>query len=606
MNKVKIAILLSIALFASKNAFPMNWDFSDSNNQSKNQSLDERLYYAVVYQDSIKTFQLLKKGANPNYIDKFGNSLLYNAASIKDVEIVRLLLKYGADPNKANIKGETPLSMAISYGYSEIANVILEHIEKTKKQEKKNDGQNSQSSVINPFEEFDYVSGSNNLEQNQDSNMPELEDVTIEDMIDYEGINVSPSAPYYDGSSVNNGGNRNRPKRNNVYTVKNDDCIKKLGFNPFKYKLGGYQPQKEDKVSEIVKLIEDCCLVDDQLEGMGYKKDDIEKARTKIIRLQATLMSSYKRFNQQNQPKQQNQITQVPKLILRDAKRNAPKNYKPKIQVTQQQSSSIFENEPKEAIKKDKKRLRKEKRRPKPKKIYPLHNAVKCGEFDKVKSLIEKNGYKVDSYNDKFETPLVVAARHDQYEIVKYLIAKGANVNAMDDYADTTLHYAAQHGRLDIMQLLLQKSAKIDVEGYFGSPLHLASYKGKFQSVKFLVENGADITLKNEQFDDETSLHIAISQKHGNIAKYLIDKLAEKKLSLDETNLDDETPAIVAAKKGNDTLVYYLLEKGANLNKKDTFKKTALDYLEKKKHPSSPKASSDREEVKNKLFHDKK
>ncbi len=56
--------------------------------------------------------ELLAKGVNPNVQDEWGNTALYKAAFMINVDMIVVLLDGGADPNLSNERGETPLMLA--------------------------------------------------------------------------------------------------------------------------------------------------------------------------------------------------------------------------------------------------------------------------------------------------------------------------------------------------------------------------------------------------------------------------------------------------------------------------------------------------------------
>jgi len=58
--------------------------------------------------------QLIQKGANPNVLDKNGNSPLHWAVFYRKQEMICLLVKYGADLNLQNYDGESPLHWGCS------------------------------------------------------------------------------------------------------------------------------------------------------------------------------------------------------------------------------------------------------------------------------------------------------------------------------------------------------------------------------------------------------------------------------------------------------------------------------------------------------------
>jgi hypothetical protein len=70
------------------------------------------------------------------------------------------------------------------------------------------------------------------------------------------------------------------------------------------------------------------------------------------------------------------------------------------------------------------------------------------------------------------------------------------------------LHYAATRGHLDVMRLLLDQAAYIDAASPNGTtPLMMAAYYGTPSAVKLLLEAGADPMLKNEK--DMTAIDFA-------------------------------------------------------------------------------------------------
>ncbi len=95
------------------------------------------------------------------------------------------------------------------------------------------------------------------------------------------------------------------------------------------------------------------------------------------------------------------------------------------------------------------------------------------------------------------DTALMIAAYTNNQPAVEALLAHDAEVNQTGWAA---LHYAAAVGNNEIVQLLLDHYAYIDAESpNKTTPLMMAARGGHILTVKLLLDEGADATLKNEQ-----------------------------------------------------------------------------------------------------------
>ncbi|MBV8250165.1 MAG: ankyrin repeat domain-containing protein [Comamonas sp.] len=98
------------------------------------------------------------------------------------------------------------------------------------------------------------------------------------------------------------------------------------------------------------------------------------------------------------------------------------------------------------------------------------------------------------------ETPLMMACIKGHLDIARELIKRGADVNRE---GWTPLHYAASADlpkTLDIVKLLLEENAYIDAASPNGTtPLMLAAQYSSEAVVRLLLEEGADITLRNQR-----------------------------------------------------------------------------------------------------------
>ncbi len=86
-----------------------------------------------------------------------------------------------------------------------------------------------------------------------------------------------------------------------------------------------------------------------------------------------------------------------------------------------------------------------------------------------------------------------------QIEVIKLLLAHGADPNVGDNRSNTPLHFASHP---EVIALLVSHGAKINTQNQFlKPPLHIAAMKGHTKTVKALIEHGADISLKTPPLD---------------------------------------------------------------------------------------------------------
>jgi hypothetical protein len=116
-----------------------------------------------------------------------------------------------------------------------------------------------------------------------------------------------------------------------------------------------------------------------------------------------------------------------------------------------------------------------------------IHDAVKSGDMQNVKTLIDGANELLNAQDEDGKTPLHHAVRTGNGEIARYLIERGADINLTDTENESPLHYAASSGNLDMAKLLLEKGATslnaptlVKYGGSVGkwTPLHYACGSG--------------------------------------------------------------------------------------------------------------------------------
>ncbi|MGQ7944108.1 ankyrin repeat domain-containing protein [Flavobacterium sp. WC2509] len=87
--------------------------------------------------------------------------------------------------------------------------------------------------------------------------------------------------------------------------------------------------------------------------------------------------------------------------------------------------------------------------------VSPLSIAIYKGDLNIVKKFVEY-GADVNEQSNGL-SPLMVAARYNKVEIIKYLLSKGAKLDVKDEYGFTALKYAELSKANDAIQLLKSK-----------------------------------------------------------------------------------------------------------------------------------------------------
>ncbi|XP_070760230.1 KN motif and ankyrin repeat domain-containing protein 1a [Enoplosus armatus] len=155
-----------------------------------------------------------------------------------------------------------------------------------------------------------------------------------------------------------------------------------------------------------------------------------------------------------------------------------------------------------------------------------LHYSVSHSNFQVVKKLLDADVCNVNQQNKAGYTPIMLAAlaaveNPRDMRIVEELFSKG-DVNARASQAGQTgLMLAVSHGRMDMVRALLAHGADVNVQDDEGSTaLMCASEHGHVEIVKLLLaQPGCDATLSDS--DESNALSIALEAGHKDIAVLL-------------------------------------------------------------------------------------
>ena len=189
-------------------------------------------------------------------------------------------------------------------------------------------------------------------------------------------------------------------------------------------------------------------------------------------------------------------------------------------------------------------------------------SAVLKKDLETVKQLSEKN---IDvNYVDTRSgyTPLIQAVRNRDCKMVGFLLTlPQIKINAVDHkkHRLPAISHAVQISHLGLVKQMIMNGANVNEPSQsdknpYNTPLMIASYDGKLDFVKLLVEHGACIN-QQDKGNGFTALIKAAFQNHADIVKFLLDNNAdaticsfEKKKAIDyarEKNDENRYRAVI-------------------------------------------------------------
>jgi ankyrin repeat protein len=122
--------------------------------------------------------------------------------------------------------------------------------------------------------------------------------------------------------------------------------------------------------------------------------------------------------------------------------------------------------------------------------------AIRDKSNNVIDALLNDKRIDVDLSNKSGETPLMMASIDGNLPLVKTLVL--GHKAQLDHIGWTPLHYACAKGHLEVAQFLVANGAIVDSLSVGNTtPLMMAVQSGNEQLVKFLLDKGADLQLKN-------------------------------------------------------------------------------------------------------------
>ncbi|GHM58550.1 MAG: hypothetical protein sL5_09020 [Candidatus Mesenet longicola] len=175
-----------------------------------------------------------------------------------------------------------------------------------------------------------------------------------------------------------------------------------------------------------------------------------------------------------------------------------------------------------------------------------------------IRCFISNAEVDVNTQGINGKTALHYAIESDDLALVDLLFNK-KNVNPFikDDTGKAPLDYAQEESKTRVLQALIDRKYGPDGD----SLLHLAAAIGEVKAVRYLIEKGVDVNLRNALH--HTPLHLAAGAGHKNIVEILV---KEGGAEIDVFDARNQTPLHYAVNNKRLKTVELLIKLKANVN----------------------------------------
>uniref|UniRef100_A0A0B7ASB2 Uncharacterized protein n=1 Tax=Arion vulgaris TaxID=1028688 RepID=A0A0B7ASB2_9EUPU len=223
-----------------------------------------------------------------------------------------------------------------------------------------------------------------------------------------------------------------------------------------------------------------------------------------------------------------------------------------------------------------------------------LHSAIRRGNLEKVKEILDSGDVNTDAQDEKDFSALVAAGLHDKFEIMDLLLEHGADVNRKDASGKTPLMHAVSRDLLETVKWLCAHGAEtltLDKSGM--AAIHYAVDGGYVKVVEWMLDNTDKYGFDIEQIEKTggmTPLNRCANMTPDSKAYELAASLQLRGANMSTKAYNHYTPLLNAIIRRKPNLVEFFLARGADIFEQSENGQTPYDIAQSVGHTQILKA----------------
>jgi ankyrin repeat protein len=202
----------------------------------------------------------------------------------------------------------------------------------------------------------------------------------------------------------------------------------------------------------------------------------------------------------------------------------------------------------------------------------PLRYADRTRSWMAMDSLLQSGGNADDivltsrkiGHQEWGQAALLKSAHKGYTNLLDFMLNSGFDIDdfIIEFYENVTLiHSASQFGPVESVRFLIERGANINIRSSFmNTALHFAAINNSESVITLLLDKGMSVNVRGEH--GNTPLHVAAHWGNLRATKVLVERGA----ALEETSKWGRTPLVVAADMGKYDVARYLIKNGADTN----------------------------------------